>query len=362
MTPAKDMLEELFSEGEGENPRKIAEKQEKPDVEASEKPTRRRKNPKNYAHSQVSDIDANLLYVMIKFPLIDTCSASMLSQRQICFFNNQKNTIHSLSTTERRLRKLRKMGLVNYARVKNENLFSLTPLGAAHAQAHFDQFQPVIKADKITFQLARHHQMIARTVAQLTDPRGTFVEKLNLKIPKIENFCNETMMRQAQNNAKRKGEKWIDTRKNLLTEIKNAIENHNLTKEEAFTLYPQTLVVGGNPDNGEHAILYPDAALLAQTKSGETVRIALEIELHKKTIDGYKKKLRTWQRELSQGNIIYDYVFYFTDDVKGLSRVMKIAEKTSGTNVIESKRLLILPIVDRDHKPISKPKRELAIN
>lgn len=325
---------------------------------------------KGTPRARITDLDARLLYFIGHFPGADTEAISVLNIAQSTSFGTAGGNITSVTTTERRLAKLKKLGAVNSHRqpTTGAHCWSLTAVGFSAARDYGYNMDRGRSLNGIAESRLTHYRMIALVAAQLASPAGFFRESLGVGPVELEQLISENAMRGAYEPikaelaaAKKEGKsadfgKW---RMNKMTQAIAAVKEERLAWSDLIDAYPVLLTLGQPKVEGSAAkpVHQPDLAVNLDGDRADhfSRNILVEIELSRKDWDEYERILATFQAELSKP-YIYRRVVYFTLGSQ-VATILKKIDEAQGYNLINTGKLVVLPLTHRNGEPVAQKKR-----
>lgn len=328
-------------------------------------------NPrKGTPRARITDLDARLLAFIGHFPGADTEALSMLNVAQPTGFGNASGSITSITTTERRLAKLKKLGAVDRHRqpTTGAQCYSLTSAGFSAARDYGYNMDHGRSLNGIAESRLTHYRMIALVAAQLASPAGFFRKSLGLEPVEIEQLISENAMRaayepvKAQLQAAKKEGKSADFGKwrvEKLASTLGTIKENRLAWSDLIEAFPVLLTLGQPQRDSTKAkpVHQPDLAVNLDGARADhwAKNLLVEIELSRKDWDEYERILATFAAELAKP-FVYRKVVYFTIGTQVATQLKKIDE-ACGYNLISSGKLVILPLTHRDGSLVAQKKR-----
>lgn len=335
--------------------------------------------------ARITERDAQILGFLGKFPAADTEALSYLSMKEKTPFGNGEGILTEPSGVEKRLQKLVKLGAATRFRnpINGINHYGSTALGNEAATIYGYPSTAWRSIDGLSISRLEHYRNIALIAAQFYSPINNFEKILGIKSVPFECLISENEIRkpfdtiqQLLKKKQQNGESIGDFgtyRKEIFQRANAEIDAGMLELNEMVSTYPQLLTIGTTEHKASRmkSIHQPDFALRlddqsrsAEYNNGKGRNWLIEIELHQKTPDDYEKILRTLRREFAIGTA-YSHAVYFAG-TDAIANVIKRVDQNSKTDLIKSKRLVVLPIKGRDKlqrtttKRVSVPKGEPA--
>lgn len=328
-------------------------------------------NPrKGTPRARITELDARLLAFIGHFPGSDTEALSLLNVAQATSFGNAGGSITSITTTERRLTKLRKLGAVERYRqaTTGAQCYSLTGLGFSAARDYGYNMDHGRSLNGIAESRLTHYRMIALVAAQLASPAGYFRDKLGIEPVELEQLISENAMRAAYEPvkaelaaAKKEGKshdfgKW---RAEKLQAAVRSVKENRLEWGDLIEAFPVLLTLGQPQRDGSKAkpIHQPDLAvnLDAERSDQYSRNVFIEVELSRKDWDEYERILATFAAELSRP-YIYRRGIYFVIGSQ-VETLLKKIDEAAGFNLIKDGKLIVVPLTHRDGSLVAQKKR-----
>lgn len=334
-------------------------------------PSRENTRPKQKGtpRARVTEIDARWLAFIGRFPCADTEAISMLNNAQASQFSDG-TALTSPATAERRLDKLRKLGVVERFRqpTSGAHCYGLTGLGFSAARDFGYNMDHGRGINQIGYPRVTHYRMVAHVAAQFASPSGVFAQSLGIEPVDLDQLVSEHAMRAAYSpikdemNAARKAGlagdfgKW---REEKLTKAAGMATANYLPWSELVEAHPILLNVCHPQQEGEAPakVTHPDLAVnLDQNRSDRTAaNLLIEVELSKKSWEDYDKKLETLSRELRRP-YVYHRAIYFGIGSQA-ENLMRKVDEVGKYGLFENGRLLFFPLTHRDGSPITQNNR-----
>lgn len=327
-------------------------------------------NPrKGTPRARITELDARLLAFIGNFPGADTEALSMINTAQPTKFGSGGG-ITSLSTTERRLAKLKKLGAVEKYRQPTTGIYcyGLTGLGFSSARDYGYQMDHGRGISGISISRLTHYRMIAQVAAQLASPAGFFKDSLGIEPVELEHLISENAMRSAYEpvramlqDRKKEGKshdfgKW---RSDKLTQAVSTVKDGRLPWSALLEAHPVLLTLGQPKREGSKTkpVHQPDLAVNLDGSRADhwSKSLLVEVELSKKNWDEYDQILATFAAELKQP-FVYRRAVYFTIGTQ-VETLLKKIDEAGGYNLISSGKLVVLPLTHRDGSVIAQKKR-----
>lgn len=328
-------------------------------------------NPrKGTPRARITELDARLLAFIGHFPGADTEALSLLNVAQATSFGNAIGNITSVTTTERRLAKLKKLGAVERYRqpTTGAQCYSLTGLGFSAARDYGYNMDHGRSLNGIAESRLTHYRMIALVAAKLASPAGYFRNSLNIEPVELEQLISENAMRAAYEpikaelaTAKKEGKshdfgKW---RAEKLKAAVTAIKEGRLTWSDMIEAFPVLLTIGQPQREGSKAkpVHQPDLAvnLDADRTDHFSRNVFIEVELSRKDWDEYERILATFAAELERP-YTYRRGVYFVIGTQ-VETLLKKIDEAAGYNLIRDGKLVVIPLTHRDGSLVAQKKR-----
>lgn len=345
--------------------------------------TPRSKREKLPTGSQVSEGNARTLAFLGTFPAADSQALSMISHRQESRLYSG-GVLPTIKGTEKRLRKLERLDTID--RQKNPatgvNHYGITKNGIAAAWSFGYDMEHAGTTNKLSFERLNHYRMIAQVAAQLISPEGYFRDSLGIEPVALDQLWNEKKMRNAydpikqmldeQRKAGQPGSfaKWRAGKlSQAVADIKRAINAADgddakrrmsgLKWSSFVERNPELLTLGldQTDDYNGKPIYQPDLAVIRDQRRGgsRAQNLLIEVELTKKNWNTYDAILSTLKDELAQP-YVYNRAIYFYVGTQIPTLIRKV-DAAGEYGLIESGRLVLMPLTDRDGNEIKLQNR-----
>lgn len=319
------------------------------------------KRPKKYkAKERITPSDIVLLYFLSKFSCSDENVLSIVRRAKKTNFGDNTGLCPSPDSTDKRLRKLVKLGAVNRYKTTGGNVYGITSAGLGYVNAFSQNPIGLNKIDGISLSRTDHFRYIALTAAMFCSPLG-YMKEHGYKPCEIEDLYDENFIRKSFEPLKKRGSDWGQNRLELSEKAKKMLSQKLITtKKELWETFPGGLTVAfpRRENNDEKTLAFPDLAVIAERLDGRTERLWVEIELSCKALIDYEQQVELIARELKNG-LFYDRVIYFTHR-KRVEKLLKIADYNMNTGLFESGKLLCLPLKNIDGTVI-EPKERIKL-
>lgn len=334
--------------------------------------------------SQVTSGNARSLAFLGHFPAADSEALSMIAHRKESH-SYPGGVLPTVKGTEKRLLKLERLGVLD--REKNPatgvNHYGITKNGIAAAWSYGYDMEHAATTHRLSYERLTHYRMIAHVAAQLVSPEGYFRNSLGIEPVALDQLWNERRMRTAFDPIKRKLEDerakgqrgsfadWRAKRLHaVLSEVKSAVEaagdDERKRKTVAFLKWsslverhPELLTLGlAQTESDAGKLVYqPDLAVLRdERRTGPKAQnLLIEVELSKKSWNGYDAILSTLAAELSKP-FVYDRAVYFYVGTQ-IPTLIKKVDAAGEYDLIRSGRLVLMPLIDRNGTEIELQKR-----
>lgn len=328
-------------------------------------------NPrKGTPRARITEADARLLAFLGHFPAADAEALSLLNIAQATNFGTAGGNITSVTTTERRLAKLIKLGAVRKERQPATGIYSygVEERGFAAAREYGYNMDHARSLVGISYSRLTHYRMIALVAAQLASPAGYFRDSLGIDPVELEQLVSENDMRAGYEPTRqvlkeRKEKKLTHDfgafRKKKLDDAIKAIGDGRFQWSELIESHPVFLTLGSPQENNTRAkpVHQPDLAvnLDGSRENHWANNLLIEVELSKKDRDEYTRILATLRDELD-APYIYRRAVYFTIGSQ-VETVLRQIDADEGFKLFERNKLIVLPLTHRDGSPVAQKKR-----
>lgn len=329
-------------------------------------PNTRRGTPR----ARVTEGNARLLAFLGKFPGSTTEAVSLVRFTEASPVS-KGGELPTVRGTRIVLEKLKRLGMVQSFRrdAQSQTQWGATGKGVAAAR-DFGYLLNEGEANTsglqgMSYLRLDHYRFIGHVAAQLASPSAYFKDVLGLAPIPLENLISEPHIRRDQKpirdqlaerkKAKKTHDFGLWRKGKLMAAVKEA-EEGKLAWSDLIEANPALRTIG-QPNSDATEKLYssehwPD--LVVHRDDARTDRKAknllIEVELHKKSWDEYKRLLRTFHEEFRSG-AVYERAVYFTIGTQVETLLRKIDAQLE-TGLFDSNRLLVLPIRDREGKPV----------
>ena len=331
-------------------------------------------NPrKGSPRARITERDIPVVYFLGHFPGADVEACSVLNTAKRMKFGSQQvgGGLTSVVTTQNRLEKLRKLGVVERYRHPVTGTFSygLTGAGFAAARDYGLNMDSGRTLHGISISRLAHYRTIALVAAKFASPAGYFKETLGINPVRLEHLISENRMRAAYEPAKeelaaRKKDgkthdfgKW---RADKLGAAKDEVTAGQLHMAELIDAYPVLLTLG--QPQGEEVIAkpvhQPDLAIYRDENRADnqySLNIMVEVELSKKDRPEYTRILATIAAELKDP-LIYSRCIYFAIGPQ-VEVILRQLDAANNFKLFESGKLEVVAITDRNGVPVAQNKR-----
>lgn len=289
---------------------------------------------------------------------------------------NKGGQMASPKTALNRLISLRRIGAVEDVTLWNGlRVWALTDFGrgAAIASGLVGREGQVQKKGLkgLNYATISHTIAVNQVAAQLLSPFGYIRGEGGLTLPKqvtLDMLLTEYQVNNAwltanarvaaDNKAKNLDRKFKDWRTTTLKAMSESLQKGELEFRDVAATEPALWALGNTPAPGdevrEHHL--PDLIVNLERfrKGASRGSIAIEVELRAKSVSSYSKQLTLWAAELQKvvgypDPLLYNKLVYFTNDSEVRENLAR-ADKLQKTGLLESGRLLILPLTERDGK------------
>lgn len=326
---------------------------------------------------RATEKDARILAHLGKFRIAEAESLSLLQAADARPGGRPSGQLMSVRTTVLRLQKLERLRLVESVQLGDERvIWGSTPSGIYIARRHGLLLGEDEASEKgmhgIKKNWVDHYLGISHVAAQFQSPAGFFRNTLKLEPVRLDQLLSESQITRAYdrvNNMLTLEAKAADTPKKMfgawraetVREALGEVAAGRIGWNEVLDFYPALWTLGGalgeleKRDFMEHHI--PDLVVNLEEKRTSEKRVSffVEVELSRKSPASMKKVERTYDAEFQQYSggyakpIVYRGVVYQYVDSK-VRGVVERANKAAELNLIENKKLLLLPILGRDGK------------
>lgn len=316
----------------------------------------------NDTRARITERDALYLGFLTKFPAADAEALSYLATRQSNPFGAPEGQLTDPSGVEKRLQKLVKIGAATRFRnpISGTKHYGATALGNEAAMFYGHESTSWQTIEGLSISRLEHYRNIALIAAQFASPINYFKDSLGVEAVQFEQLISENEIRKPYDQVRQflkkqheRGEgngSFGTYRKALARRAVEEVQDKKLAITEIVSTYPQLLTLGttDNEASKMKPIHQPDFAVrlddTQRTQRGKNLLI--EVELHQKAPEDYERILRTLRHEFASGTA-YERAVYFTG-TDAIANALKRTDKAAETNLIENKRLVILPIKGRD--------------
>lgn len=332
---------------------------------APKTPTEKRVGP---FRGYVTPGNARYLAFAGMFPGADKEAFSILTNRQENRFA-PAGELPTIGGAEKRLRKLVKLEALNSVRdaVARKTIYSLSPLGFGYAREFGYNMDFGATLHTKAKSRLRHYRMIAHVAAQFASPAGFFKDTLGVDPVDFESLITEQQMiaqhKQLMERLKRdKRNDFGRWRTEEVDRVLAALKAGKITWEDITEFSPALRSIGFtsvNEDSKLKPLHQPDLVVeLPRDSNGHSNSLLVEIELSKKPWADYHRILATLKEELKQP-FMYKRCVYFTIGNE-IPNILKKVNAAGEYGLIESGKLVILPIRDREGIPLANKKDEYA--
>lgn len=319
--------------------------------------------------ARVTEGNAEWLAFSAKFPGADREPFSVLRYRQESPLA-QGGELLALRGVANPLRKLQKLNTMENFRnpATGRVHWGVTDLGVECAREYGYELPKPRGIRRLSLERLTHYAAIAHVAAQFVSPVGFFEESLGIKPVQVNDLVSENEMRAAYdpikaeliaNKKEGKSGDFGRYREDLLKHAFGLVRENRLDWSDLISMYPQLLTIGQPKREGSKTkqVHQPDLAV----KIGEDGRgmkssnLLVEVELSKKSWNAYDSILATYAAELSKP-LVYSRVVYFTQG-QSVANLLKKVDAAGEYGLIESGKLVVLPILHRDGTPFEKKNR-----
>lgn len=302
------------------------------------------------------------------FPGADKEAFSILSNRQENPFA-PAGELPTIGGTDRRLRKLVKLEALDPVRdaVARKTVYSLSPLGFGYAREFGYNMDFGATLHTKAKSRLRHYRMIAHVAAQFASPAGFFKDLLDVDPVDFNQLITEQQMiaqhkKLMERLKKQKRNDFGRWRTEEVDRVVAAVKAGKITWEDITEFSPALRSIGFTTANEESMLKplhQPDLVVeLPRSEKGGSNSLLVEVELSKKPWDDYHRILATLKEELKQP-FMYKRCVYFTIGNE-IPNILKKVNAAGEYGLIESGKLVILPIRDREGTPLANKKDEYA--
>lgn len=319
--------------------------------------------------TRVTEGNAQWLAFAAKFPGADKEPFSVLRYRQESPLAPGGELI-TLRGTENPLRKLERLECLNKFRnpATGRVHYGATELGVECAR-EFGWYLPNPRGiQKLSLERLTHYAAIAHVAAQFVSPVGFFEESLGIAPVRLEDVLSENELRGAfepirsemiaaknEGRASDYGRYREEVMRNTLASVKDK----KMIWSDLLTAHPELFTIGQPKREGSKAkqVHQPDFAVkIGESGRGATAQnLLVEVEISKKSWEAYDAILATYAAELAKP-LVYGRVVYFIQS-RAIANLLQKVDAAGGYGLIESGKLVILPILHRDGTPLEKKNR-----
>ncbi|GAA1494736.1 hypothetical protein [Curtobacterium herbarum] len=316
--------------------------------------------------ARVTENDAPLLAYLNEVQVATTVAASTVLRAR----ESRVSTGGRMLTPDGmhdKLKRLEKLGMVQATYSRDDRvslLWGVTEAGIAAAQRFgylLEDSQPnqyVLKDMKRRTQ--NHYRAIAQVGANFIG--GVYSKKLGIGPVTVDQLISEPRMRREQRpiqkmlEARDKDNPGFGTwRERTLNQAATEIGEGKLAVGDLLLKYPELRTIG-RPNADPTSPRFKDAhwpdLVIDLDKNRSSLRgksLLIEVELSNKSWRELEMILATMAKEVARP-VVYERVVYFTAQESIAKRILQ-ADKNAGLNLVESGKLLILPIEDRFGTP-----------
>lgn len=332
----------------------------------------RKKSNTGSRGARVTPLNGYLLAFIGMFPGATEEAISLLRYAEVTQISRGVR-LRSISTAYRELNKLHKLGLIErYTSYATETRhYGLTHEGFNAARSHGYNMTYGVPISGISIERLNHYSMIALAAAQFVSPVGWFREALGIEPVLLQNLITEKAQRGAYANAMREVKQASKERKitdfgtwrnSTTNEIVAQVKAGRIELNEILREYPAMWTLGHPRGENERlkATLQPDLSVYRdETRdTAQAKNLLIEVELTKKTAREYDATLRTLAEEFRH-SLTYERAIYFTVGTQ-ISTLIQKVNKEGEYGLIESGRLVILPLQHRSGDPVT-PNRRIPV-
>lgn len=334
-------------------------------------------NPrKGSPRARVTDRDIPIVYFLGHFVGADVEACSLLNTAKATSFGKTEigSGLTSVSTTQNRLDKLRKLGVVERYRhpVSGTYSYGLTPAGFAAAREYGLAMDHGRGLNGIAVSRLPHYRAIALVAAKFASPAG-FFRKVGIQPVPLDKLVSENLMRAAYEPAREelkqkktagKTHSYGEWRDALLAKALDEIKQGTLLASELIDAYPALLTLGFKQGETVKAkpVHQPDLVVnLDENRQakGDQVQwssnVLVEVERSIKDRPEYTRILATFAEELRQPNVIRR-VFYFTTSTQ-VEKILRDIDAAEGLGLFEKGKLFVVRLTGRDGQPVANKRR-----
>ena len=311
-----------------------------------------------------------------KFRVFEAQAASMLREARQTNVSKVDGLL-SLRGAQVQLKRLEGKGLLESEVLESgREVWGTTERGESFARRHGflqDENEPAGGMVDVDHWQLDHFIYIAHVAAQLISPAGYFRKSLGLEPVSINDLQHESQLRRVHDPIKRQLEhaaaegengeygKWRKEQVQRIIELGKA---GKISPAEILESYPELLTLGEpkrHPKDEAQVVgtHHPDLVLVRPNLgNGRGASYSFEIELTAKTARKYKNYLRTVNGDLRGPSLAYEK-HVFISQLPLVGTRLKAADRELGTELIDTGKLQVLPLLDRDLKPVTVEKPKL---
>lgn len=319
--------------------------------------------------TRVTDGNAQWLAFAAKFPGADAEPFSVLRYRQESPLAPGGELI-TLRGTENPLRKLVRLGCLDKFRnpATRRVHYGATELGVECAREYGWELVKPRGINNLSIERLTHYAAIAHVAAQFISPVGFFEDSLGIAPVRLEDVISENELRASYDpiklqlqNAKNEGRSsdFGRYRAEVMREAVAAVKDKRIEWSDLLTAHPELFTIGEPKREGSKAkhVHQPDFAVkIGESGRGATAQnLLVEVEISKKSWEAYDSILATYAAELAKP-LVYGRVVYFIQS-RAIANLLQKVDAAGGYGLIESGKLVILPILHRDGTPLEKKNR-----
>lgn len=334
-------------------------------------------NPrKGSPRARVTERDIPIVYFLGHFVGADVEACSLLNTAKSTSFGNTQigGGLTSISTTQNRLDKLRKLGVVDRYRhpVSGTYSYGLTAAGFAAAREYGLDMEHGRSLNGIAVSRLPHYRAIALVAAKFASPAGYF-RKAGIEPVPLEKLVSENRMRAAyepvrehmkQQKAAGRTPSFGEWRDTTLEKALDEVKAGTLPASEFIEAYPVLLTLGVKQGDRVKAkpVHQPDLVVnldAARRSEGDKIEwansVLVEVERSIKDRAEYTRILATFAHELKQPHVVRR-VFYFTTSTQ-VEKILRDIDTAEGLGLFEKGKLTVIRLTGRDNQPIADRRR-----
>ncbi len=314
---------------------------------------------------RVTEATVPHLVEVAKFPgsTVEAVRAIALTQPTKTGYEGGK--LRTVGGTLKQLEKFEKLGLVESYTPDGDNpvtYWGATEAGCAVAQNFGYLSEPnegtANALDDLSLERLNHYRFIGLVAAHYASPETALRDELNVPRVSFKQLVSEPQLRAdfaetewSLKDAAKEGKPshWGPQREAMLKQAVGLVNSGVLEWNDLIEAFPLLRIIGTpgvKVGEGRKAASYHIPDLVIHLDGDRTDRraknIAGEIELSKKSWDGYASLFRMWAYE-AKHRYVYDQVVYWTDRNDIANLIVKV-DKKEGTGLIESGFLAISPL------------------